>query len=264
MRFAATSVGALALLVAGAPAAVAAPSAKATVATCHTDPVQDQRYAVFTGEMVSLRKGNRMEMRFALERRAPGEARFTPVDVPTLGVWNRAKPGRSPYRFAQRVEKLAAPASYRARVTFRWTGPKGSTKVVRRRVTPPCKQPDLRPDLRLKAVRAQRVAGTEEAEYTVAVRNTGKTVAGTQAGFDVVLSIDGVALPATTVNGLVPGDSRELTFRGARCRPGDGSVSAVVDPDNRVEEADEADNAIAVPCPPRPGQQSLGATLRAG
>jgi CARDB len=253
MRFAATSVGTLALLAATAPAALAAPSARATVATCHLDPVQEQRYASFTGEMASLRKGNRMEMRFQLERRAPGEAAFTPVDVPALGVWNRAKPGRSPYRFTQRVEKLAAPASYRARVTFRWTGPKGAKKVVARRVTPRCKQPDFRPDLRIRAVGSQVVPDTDEAEYTVEVRNAGRTVAGSEAGFDVVLSVDGVALPATTVNGLAPGDRRELIFRGPRCRSGIGSVTAVVDPDGRVDEAGEGNNAIGVPCPIRFG-----------
>lgn len=254
-RLVATSVGTLAVLAAVAPAAVAAPFARATVTDCREDPVQDQRYAVFTGVMASVRKGNRMEMRFALGRRAPGETVFTPVDVPKLNVWNRADPGRSPYLFTQRVTKLAAPASYRARVTFRWTGPNGAKKIVVRRVTPPCKQTDFRPDLRLKAVGAQRVPGTDEAVYTVEVRNTGKTVAGSQAGFDVVLSIDGVALPATTVSGLVPDDRRELTFRGPRCRPGNGSATAVVDPDKRVDEANEDNNAIGVPCPPRPGQQ---------
>ncbi|MGI8594105.1 MAG: CARDB domain-containing protein [Solirubrobacteraceae bacterium] len=255
-HFAATSVGTLALLAAAPPAALAAPSAQARVATCHLDPVQDQRYAVFTGEMASLRRGNRMEMRFELERRAPGEGAFVPVDVPKLGVWNRAKPGRSPYRFNQRVEKLAAPATYRARVTFRWTGPNGAKKVVARRVTPPCKQPDFRGDLRLRAVGAQRVPGTDKADYTVEVRNAGRTVAESATGFDVVLGIDGVALPATTLNGLAPGDRRELTFRGPRCRPSDGSATAVVDPDNRVDEAGEGNNVIGVPCPPGPaGQQ---------
>lgn len=254
-RLAATSVGTLALLAATAPAAGAAPPARASVATCHVDPVQDQRYAVFTGEMFSLRPGNRMEMRFALERRSPGEAAFVPVDVLKLGEWKRAKPGRSPYRFAQRVEKLAGPASYRARVTFRWTGPKGAKKVVVRRVTPPCRQPELRPDLRLRAVEARRVPDTDEAQYTVEVRNGGPTVAGQEAGFHVVLSIDGIALPATTVNGLGPGDRRELTFFGPLCRPG-GSVTAVVDPDRRVDEAGENNNTIGVPCPPWPGGSS--------
>ncbi len=254
-HLAATSLGTLALLVAAAPAADGAPSARATLATCHVDPVQDQRYAVFTGEMSSLRQGNRMAMRFALERRAPGEAAFLPVDVPGLAEWKRAKPGRSPYRFAQRVEKLAGPARYRARVTFRWTGPKGAKKIVVRRVTPPCRQPDLRPDLRLRALDARRVPDTDEAQYTVEVRNGGPTVAGQEAGFDVVLSIDGIALPATTVNGLAPGERRELTFRGPPCAPGSLSATAVVDPDGRVDEAGEGNNTISVSCPPRLGQQ---------
>ncbi|MDQ3870744.1 MAG: hypothetical protein M3301_03895 [Chloroflexota bacterium] len=253
-RLAATSVGTLVLLAAAAPAALAAPFARATVGACRVDPAPVQRYVVFTGEMASLRKGNRMEMRFELERRAPGEASFVPVDVPKLGVWNRAKAGRSPYRFTQRVQKLAAPARYRARVTFRWTGPKGAKKVVMRRVTPACRQPDFRPDLRLQAVASQKVPGTDEADYTVAVRNTGRTVARSRAGFDVVLSIDGVALPATTVDGLAPHDRLELTFRGPRCRPVNGSATAVVDPGKRVDEARETNNAIAIPCPPRPGQ----------
>ena len=124
------------------------------LATCHRDSVQDERYAVFGAEMASLRRGDRMAMRFDLQRRAPGERRFESLDVPGLGVWHRARRGRSPYSFDQRVERLAAPASYRARVTFRWTGPGNAEKVVVRRVTEACKQPGDASDLGVRAAGA--------------------------------------------------------------------------------------------------------------
>jgi hypothetical protein len=233
--------------VAAAPAAVAAtPSASAGLARCRVAGLQPSRYAVFTGVMSSLRSGNRMAIRFDLYRRAAGEDVFTGVPAPGLGVWNRANAGVPSYRFRQRVENLAAGASYRARVSFRWTGPAGKRREVLRKVTKACTAPDPRPELRLVPVSAEGV-NRLEADYTVLVRNAGRGPAGS---FDAALTVDGVSLPSITVNGLAARDRRQLTFRGPRCGPG-GSVTATVDPDDRVDESDESDNATALACPAR-------------
>lgn len=149
-RFVPIAVFTLAVAAAVAPAAPAAePSVKATMATCHVAALQPERYAVFTGVMRSLRPGNRLEMRFDLFRRATDEQDFTPVDASGLGVWNRADAGVPSYRFRQRVENLPAGSSYRARVTFRWTGPAGKRRVVLRKVTKACRQPAARAGLRV-------------------------------------------------------------------------------------------------------------------
>lgn len=238
---------AIAAPAAAAPAATAAvPTAKAGLARCHLAGLQPRRYAVFTGVMSALRSGNRMEMRFDLFRRAAGEDAFTRVSAPGLGVWNRADAGVPSYRFRQRVTNLAAGASYRARVSFRWSGPVGKRRVTLRKLTAACTQPDQRPDLRVVPVSTVGVDHLQ-ADYTVAVRNSGRGDAGS---FDVALSVDGVSLPTITANGLAAKGRRQLTFRGPRCAAG-GRVEAVVDPDDRVQEGDESDNGAALACPAR-------------
>ncbi len=238
--------GATAALAVVAPAAPAASPARVRLEKCRTALEQANRYAVFTGSMDSLRTGNRLAMRFVLYRRASGANAFERVAAPGLGVWHRAKRGVPAYRFRQRVENLSAPADYRVRVTFRWAGPAGKPTVVKRRTSAVCSQPDLRPDLRV-AIKSVTPAGAGQADYTLAVRNAGRSFAGKRRGFDVALSVGGVAQPAVTVSGLKAGKRRLVTFRAPRCTAG-STVAAAVDPDGRVEEADEANNAASRVC----------------
>jgi hypothetical protein len=113
-----------------------------------------------------------------------------------------------------------------------------------RRLTPSCDEPDLRPDLRPRSVDVLPGPDLESRTYRVTVRNAGRSPA---ADFDVVLVVDGGRRPPVTVPGLAAGSSTTVSISGPRCAAG-GSVQAIVDPDNRVDESVKANNARTFPC----------------
>ena len=129
----------------GAPVS-ASPRAWAVLERCHPAPVPAERFAVFGGTMRSPRQGqDRMDMRFDLFSRAQGAIAFRRLAAPGLGVWNHAQPGVLRFHFRQRVVNLAAPAAYRAVVSFRWLDEFGFVFAKASHATPACQQPDLRP-----------------------------------------------------------------------------------------------------------------------
>lgn len=240
----------VACLLAGAGVAMAqapvipqAPPLRATLETCQTSPLPVGRVASFVGSMPALADAARMQMRFDLERRRPGERLWRRArGVQGFGVWESALPGRAGFVFHKRVDGLQAPASYRAHVRLRWYGADG--RLVRRasRRTPACNQPDLRPDLVPGALRAVLDVRPALAVYTLVVRNDG----GSPAGPFAVRVAGGVS----EVAGLMAGRQVEVLVVGAICAPG-SAVRAIVDADRRVDEADEHDGLLR-PCPLAP------------
>src|SRR5258707_1027002 len=96
------------------------PPLKATLETCQTGIAPTDRYAVFTGSMPSAKGVAAMAMRFDLFERTPGAA-FQHVTLPKWGVWEHtSKAGVPGFIFTKRVDQLAAPAAFRAAVSFRW------------------------------------------------------------------------------------------------------------------------------------------------
>lgn len=223
-----------------------APRAGTAVDRCHAALHSPERFALFSGTMRSLRRGSdRMHMRFDLFERAKGAAGFQHVAAPGLGVWNPANRGVRRFRFRQKVANLSAPATYRAVVSFRWMNAQGRVFAKTSRLTPVCFQRDLRADLRIGRVTGSRLPN-ESASYQVVVRNDGRTEA---LGFDVALRVNGTPiLPAQALTTLGAGAKQVVSFRGPRCTPGT-SLVVTADPGNRVDEADETNDGLTVPCP---------------
>ncbi len=222
------------------------PRATTAVDRCHAALPSTERYAVFSGTMRSLRHGtDRMQMRFDLFQRNKGAATFKHVAAPGLGVWNPANRGVRRFRFRQKVANLLAPASHRAMVSFRWMAAAGRVLSKTTRLTPVCFQPDLRADLRIGRITGSRQPNGS-ALYQVTVRNDGRTAA---PGFAVSLDVNGApVLPTQVLSALGSGAKQVVSFRGPRCTPG-SSLVATADPGNRVDEADEADDALTLACP---------------
>jgi len=231
-----------------APALAATPGkTRVTVPVCHSDIAPLDRRITWVGEMSSLKTGNRMEMRFDVYMRTPADPAWKLVSAPDLGIWNRAKAGTTAYKFRQKAVNLAAPASYKARVTFRWLGPKGD-KTVKSKTSQVCEQSDPRPNLRVVRLDASPLKGGI-ADYQVVVRNVGGSAASGPNGFDVALAVDGVTqAPNKNVLGLRAGESVQVNFRAPRCKQG-GTVKATVDPDQRIDQSDRADDVLELPCP---------------
>ena len=227
-------------------ASAATPVASVVQRVCHSDVAPLDRQVLYVGAMDSLRSGNTMEMRFDLFTKTAQAPTWQSVQVPELGIWNRAMPNRSGYRFKQKVANLSAPASYRVRVTFRWLGPK-KQKTVQTRWSPVCVQRDPRANLRVARITADALKGSM-AMYHVFVRNVGSTAVGGPNGFDVALAVDGVTQPARSIAGLGAGQSVQVDFKAPRCTAG-GTVQATVDPDQRVDQGDRTDDVLQIPCP---------------
>jgi hypothetical protein len=123
------------------PARADQPADSATLQQCLISGEPAERSATFAGEMMMIPGATRMSMRIELLERTPGETGYRPVLAPGVGVWRTADPGVRSYRHLEQVTNLAAPAYYRALITFRWSGPHG--RVVRRDElrTPRCAQP---------------------------------------------------------------------------------------------------------------------------
>lgn len=233
----------VACLLTGAGAAVAqapAPPLRATLETCETSPLPAGRVASFVGSMPAISGATRMQMRFELLRRRPGEKLWRRArGVEGFGVWESSLPDRAGFVFHKRVDGLRVPAHYRASVHFRWNRANGTVVRTERRRTPVCRQPDLRPDLVPGSLRAVLDARPALAVYTLVVRNDGRSPA--QA------SSVRIAQGVSEVPALAAGAQAEVVVVAAACAPG-ASVAAVVDADRRVNEADE-DNGLQRRCP---------------
>ena len=225
----------------GAPSAPhAVPKLGATLAACATSPLPVDRVATFVASMPALAGATRMRIRFDLERRRPGERRWRRIQAQGFGTWERSAPDVAGFVFRKRVNGLPVPASYRARVRFRWIASDGS--IVRRAHarTPACAQPDLRPNLVPGELTAILDAEPGLAIYALEVRNSGRSTAG---AFSVR-----VGTGNAEVAPLGAGEQRAVVVVARACAP-DGTILARVDADGRVAESRERGNALRMRCP---------------
>jgi CARDB len=230
---------------AATPAHAADPLARVVLNSCTTGLEPAQRTATYEGRMRRVAGTRRMQMRFALQARQPKSKHWTGVKGPGLNSWVTSNSGVARYSFSKRIENLAAPATYRVVVRFRWLDAH-NRRIDNDQVTSKvCFQPDLRPDLTAKRIDVQRIGDPARRRYVVVVRNDGATAA---SGFDVGLELPTGALTNQHVVDLGPGASTLVAFEGPRCQAGD-TLLATVDPGGLVDEADEDDNVLAVPCP---------------
>jgi hypothetical protein len=160
-----------ALLVPG-NAQAASPYAKAIVARCD----HDLNEAMFSARVSSYRRSAKMQMRFTLQALTPDEPTWRKVDALGFGEWITVPSGFRKYTYDKTVQGLLAPAGYRAVVNFRWRDARGKLIRSERAVSGVCRQPDSRPDLVIRNVKA------DQAGYVAVVFNRGREAAG---AFDV-------------------------------------------------------------------------------
>jgi hypothetical protein len=242
-----TSLLLLALLCLAVPAAAAAarPRAEALVDSCEKATLESDGTGVFVGRMRAIAGSRRMQMRFTLQTRATRLDRWTAIAVPGFGVWTTSEPGRSRYVYTKTVEHLLAPASYRVSVRFRWLDADGARIGSMRDASPACKQPDPRPNLRVRGIGVEAAADAGTRRYVMLVRNNGHTTAGASS---LTLTVAGVAQPDAVVPQLAPGEGTLVTLDGPACKPGT-QLSAEADSGDAIDEGDESDNTFTRSCP---------------
>lgn len=194
----------------------------------------------------------RLAIRFDLLERVGSAAPGT-VRGGDLGVWvmpSNPTLGRVPgdvWRLDKSVIDLAAPATYRFRVTFRWIGASGHVLGSAVRETRRCGQPELRPDLAVASFTVTPVAGQPDQDlYTAVIANQGRTSAGP---FEVLFA-PGTGSAATTadITSLGPGRSRTLSFTGPLCNAAD-PPTVTADAAHQVDDHNRANNTATAVCP---------------
>lgn len=234
-----------------APAGAAAPRAQLRGFVCQRALEPASRAIAVTSVMRPVRHTQAMAVRFELLTRVKGASGFTTVTGSDLGRWVSPADrtlGRRPgdvWKLIKPVVDLPAPAAYRLRVSFRWTG--AHRRVLAQSVmsTGNCLQPELRPDLVIRRIDAPRPnrRGTFDF-YSVTVGNAGATAAGQ---FTVQLAAPGSAPVLAQVAGLAAHTTTVVTLRGPLCAPAN-PPTVTVDPQNNVEDFDRANNVAMASC----------------
>lgn len=231
-----------------APAVAASPAERnssARLLSC--DP--DERSAVFQGDVRAFGKTAGMAMRFTLQTRDAVAPEWRRIAAEGFGVWLEADRGVPRYVFDKGVEGLDF-GEYRAVVRYRWRGPRG--KVLARDVdrTRPCRQPDTRADLEPMRITVSAGSRDDTRFYGVRVVNAG---AADAPAFTSRLDVAGTTAEDSTGEALAPGESDTLLFEAPACEAG-SQIAVTVDVTAAVDEADELDNVLTVPCPARAGR----------
>ncbi len=166
---------------------------------------------------------------------------LTPAD-PTLGqrpgdVWIVNHP----------VLDLAAPATYRFRITFRWSGTAGQQLGTTTVTSEKCFEPELRPDLEVSSFTAVTIAGQPNDLYTAHIVNAGGSNAGP---FEVEFTPTGGAPVQIVQVGLLQARaSITEQFVGPLCTPAT-APTVTVDPLHQVsDDLDAANNSLIATCP---------------
>jgi CARDB len=231
------------------------PRARVTGLTCQHALDPPARAVSITAVMRPLHGTKRMQMRFQLLSRAKGAAAYTPVTGGDLGTWvSPATPtlGQRPgdvWKLQKPIVGLAAPASYRFRVSFRWLGAHGHVLGTSVRESRGCFQPELRPDLLVQSITVEPVPGRPNVNlnrYVAVIRNAGASDTGP---FEILFTPGG-ALPVQTVSvsDLTSHTKLVKGFLGPVCSNA-AATTVTVDPEDKVDDFNRSNNSMTAVCP---------------
>jgi CARDB len=206
---------------------------------------------------------SKMQMRFDLMRKTASSAGFVVVRGRQLGSWispENPTLGQRPddvWILNHPVVDLAAPATYRFRVRFRWIGAQGQRLATAVQTSPECYQPETRADLLVRSLNvgasgpgSSGSSGSSGQEtYTAVIANRGQTGAGP---FQFVLAGAGSTPVTVTVAWLAPHSTVHEQIVAPACAAGT-NVTATVDPAHTIDEYDFANNTLATACPAAAG-----------
>jgi CARDB len=229
------------VLVLAFPAAADAASVKVVDCVPALDPAA--RSATFEARMHTIRRTERMQLRFTLQVREEGV--WSRVAAPGFDTWLTSEPEVRRYSYARTVTNLTAPAAYRMVVRFRWLDADAAAIRSARVTSAACRQPDMRPDLQPQSIEVLPAADPDQRRYVVALRNDGRTDA---LPFAATLTIGDEQLEPLSVLGLPAATRQLVAFTGPPCAA-DSQLTVTLDPGAAVDERDEDDNVLVTPCP---------------
>jgi hypothetical protein len=191
----------------------------------------------------------KMQMRFQLLRQTRRGGPFKQVRGRLLGTWispQNPTLGQRPgdiWIVNHPVVDLGAPATYRFRVAFRWTGANGKALDSAVQSSPNCWQPELRADLVVRSLSVTQLVSGQDA-YVAVIGNRGRAPAG-----PVEVNLDGAgATQSGSVASVGPRSSARHRFVAPACTPG-AKLTVTVDPSHTIDESSFANNVRTMRCP---------------
>jgi hypothetical protein len=226
-----------ALVAAASAAGAGGPPASVRLVSCSVE----EHSAAFSARMKLVDGADRMALRFTLLERTGVEGDRA-VKAPALRRWHRSKPGVVSMRYRQGVRNLAANATYRAKVDYRWYSSSGAEVLRAQRRSARCRQFVTLPNLvaKLTHVGPGKVAGVMR--YESQVSNAG---GATVAAVPLRLTVDGDVVDTVSMS-LGPHETRTVVIRGPECRT---LARVEADPEKTIAETSETDNAHELTCP---------------
>ncbi|MBJ7458670.1 MAG: hypothetical protein JHD02_05745 [Thermoleophilaceae bacterium] len=205
----------------------AKPPATIKVRTCRSGSYYDNRLITFRvrmGRFTDTGSPQNLQMRFEVLQRFNENARFKKLKAEGLGDWTSSGSSATVYQRDLSLTNIEAAATYKARVSFRWTAPDGHVEWRRVLVSNPCKQRHKLPKLKLTNVTAVPVVGTTDLLHTVTVVNDGGSEA---ANVPIAIYVDSLAPVIAPIDSIGPGQSLDIALRAPACAV---SARAVIDP----------------------------------
>lgn len=203
--------------------------------------------------MRPMKATRRMALRFELLTRAKSSSPWTSVTGGDLGAWLTPRDptlGQRPgdvWIVNKSVNELAAPAAYRFRVTFRWTGSRGRTLGTAVRTSATCNQPELRPDLLVRSIDVQPVSGHPKLNlYVATIANRGATAAR-HFRVQFFTPANGGTSKYRSIKLLSAHAKTTVAFEGPACSTSAPST-ITVDPDGVVDDFNRTNNTMTAGC----------------
>jgi hypothetical protein len=250
--------GLIALAAVSATVATAAtadgPSARLRGFVCQTALDPASRGMSITAVMRPLPATMKLAMRFELLKRTKRWGRSVSLSGSGLKTWITPKDptlGREPgdkWVVKHPVVDLAAPAYYRFKVTFRWTGANGHVIGKTVRESPLCFQPELRADVEVTGIQVVPVLGNPGLDrYLGTIRNAGRTASG-PFRVEFTDGPDGPWSPQfKSISQLLPHHQTMVSFKGPVCSAA-APATITADPDHQVDDANPSNNSMQTTC----------------
>lgn len=237
-------------------AAESAPRAHLSGLVCRTAAVQADRSIFVKASMRPVTGTQKLEIRFELLSK-PGPGAAYNVVPGGLGPWtspSNATLGQRPgdvWIVSHIVNNLPAPATYRYRVSFRWTGAGGHVLATRTRESADCHQPLFHPDLTVSSISIQpNPSKPMRAVYVATIANLGPVP--TPGPFKVAFTPGASSSPGqapttttTSVPVLAAGATTTVTFDGPACTAAT-APTVIVDPGHKAGDSNYANNSLTV------------------
>ena len=258
----ASALALCALLVATSASVGAQPRTQLRAFNCHRALDPGDRSVSLTAVMRPVAGTRHMAMRFDLSMSSPTVSTPRLVSAGDLGVWIAPRNptlGQLPgdvWKLQKSVVNLAAPATYRLRVTFRWTGPGGRTLGTLVRYSPKCQQRELRPDLLVQSITVTPSADHPGDDvYLAVISNAGNSSAGP---FQVLFApATGTSTLTRTVPKLRAHQNVSVRFVGPACTTGE-APTITADSTMEVDDLNRANNSMVATCPAAKGHVAGG------